>query len=258
MAAAFELSATAALRERFAVTVYQAGWRLDGKGASERDAGPGRRIEEHGLHVWFGFYEHAFSLMRRCYGALGEQAPHRPWTRAFVPVETLALVDRHEDGWTTWPLQLPADPPATEPLAPMRPGTYDLAFAYRDGDRGRPDVAAGVFVENLARIIFKHRGTFMARLRGGTGDVVFAPLYDLLRDRRGVEIRLFHWITALGPADDGRTVERIELVRQAGSAADAYDALDTLRDGLRVWPSRPLWERLPPGARLPATTSSAP
>lgn len=65
---------------------------------------------------------------------------------------------------------------------------YDLAFAYREGDRGRPDVAAGVFVENLSRIMFEHRGTFMARLRGGMGDVVFAPLDDLLRDRRGVEI----------------------------------------------------------------------
>ena len=42
------------------VTVYQRGWRLGGKGASSR--GPNGRIEEHGLHVWLGFYDNAFRL----------------------------------------------------------------------------------------------------------------------------------------------------------------------------------------------------
>jgi uncharacterized protein with NAD-binding domain and iron-sulfur cluster len=57
LAAAFELTATPELRERYDVTVYQLGWRLGGKGASgRRKVGDGaERIEEHGLHVWFGF-----------------------------------------------------------------------------------------------------------------------------------------------------------------------------------------------------------
>ena len=50
-------------RDRYDVTVYQPGWRLGGKGASGR--GPADRVEEHGLHVWMGFYENAFALMRR-------------------------------------------------------------------------------------------------------------------------------------------------------------------------------------------------
>ena len=41
------------------------GWRLGGKGASGR--GVADRIEEHGLHLWMGFYENAFRLMRDCY-----------------------------------------------------------------------------------------------------------------------------------------------------------------------------------------------
>ena len=57
MTAAFELTATPELRERFEVTVYQLGWRLGGKGASGRNRGVADRIEEHGLHIWFGFYE---------------------------------------------------------------------------------------------------------------------------------------------------------------------------------------------------------
>ncbi len=57
MAAAFELSRPEHAG-RFEVTVYQMGWRLGGKGASGR--GRHDRIEEHGLHLWMGFYENAF------------------------------------------------------------------------------------------------------------------------------------------------------------------------------------------------------
>ena len=49
---------------RYAVTVYQQGWRLGGKGASGR--GVSDRIEEHGLHLWMGWYENAFRVMRQC------------------------------------------------------------------------------------------------------------------------------------------------------------------------------------------------
>ena len=45
--------------------VYEKSWRLGGKGASGRDADG--RILEHGLHVWLGFYENAFRMMRECY-----------------------------------------------------------------------------------------------------------------------------------------------------------------------------------------------
>ena len=54
---------------RYQVTLFQQGWRLGGKGASGR--GPAGRIEEHGLHLWFGFYENAFRLLRECYAELG-------------------------------------------------------------------------------------------------------------------------------------------------------------------------------------------
>ncbi len=67
MTAAFELTRPE-LASRYEVTVYQMGWRLGGKGASGR--GPHRRIEEHGLHLWMGYYENAFRLMRECYSEL--------------------------------------------------------------------------------------------------------------------------------------------------------------------------------------------
>ena len=44
------------------ITVYEQGWQLGGKGASGR--GVHGRIEEHGLHVWLGYYDNAFRLIR--------------------------------------------------------------------------------------------------------------------------------------------------------------------------------------------------
>ena len=49
----------------YEVHVYERSWRLGGKGASGRDKNG--RIHEHGLHVWLGFYENAFRMMRECY-----------------------------------------------------------------------------------------------------------------------------------------------------------------------------------------------
>jgi uncharacterized protein with NAD-binding domain and iron-sulfur cluster len=49
----------------FDMSVYEGSWRLGGKGASGR--APDGRILEHGLHVWLGFYENAFGMIRECY-----------------------------------------------------------------------------------------------------------------------------------------------------------------------------------------------
>ena len=62
LTAAFELTATPELAARHDVTIYQPGWRLGGKCASGRNAEHHERIEEHGLHVWFGCYDNGFSL----------------------------------------------------------------------------------------------------------------------------------------------------------------------------------------------------
>ncbi|NOT41923.1 MAG: NAD(P)-binding protein [Alphaproteobacteria bacterium] len=56
-------------KQKYEITVYQMGWRIGGKGASGRNQDPkyGKRIEEHGLHIWAGHYQNAFRLMRECY-----------------------------------------------------------------------------------------------------------------------------------------------------------------------------------------------
>ena len=85
MTTAFELSRPEH-GGRYDVTVYQMGFRLGGKGASGR--GVAQRIEEHGLHLWMGFYENAFALMRECYAELDrdpETCPIVTWRDAFEP-----------------------------------------------------------------------------------------------------------------------------------------------------------------------------
>ena len=89
---------------RYQVTIYQLGWRLGGKGASGR--GPAGRIEEHGLHIWLGFYENAFRLMRECYEELGrdpEKCPIATWRDAFFADPYVGVMERSRSGgWLKW------------------------------------------------------------------------------------------------------------------------------------------------------------
>ena len=87
------------------ITVYQRGWRLGGKGASSR--GRNGRIEEHGLHVWLGSYENAFTLLRECYDELdrGTTDPHCPiqtWDEALIPANDLGAADHFGGDWQVW------------------------------------------------------------------------------------------------------------------------------------------------------------
>ena len=87
--------------ERFEIVVLQPGWRLGGKLASGRNAAVCERIEEHGLHVWSGFYENAFTVIQRVYRALGRPpgAPLATWTEAFTPWRDVSWAQRIDGSW---------------------------------------------------------------------------------------------------------------------------------------------------------------
>ncbi|MFT3768298.1 MAG: NAD(P)-binding protein [Minicystis sp.] len=109
--AAFELTRPEH-RGRHRVTIYQLGFRLGGKGASGR--GPAQRIEEHGLHLWMGFYENAFRAMRECYAELGRdpaKCPIATFDQAFVPDHFTGIADWSPSGrWIPWRVNLPPFP----------------------------------------------------------------------------------------------------------------------------------------------------
>ncbi len=84
LTAAYHLTRSEALRAKHEVTVYQIGWRLGGKGATGRRDG---RIEEHGLHIWFGWYDNAFRMLREVYRDWQRDPAHplRSWRDALQP-----------------------------------------------------------------------------------------------------------------------------------------------------------------------------
>lgn len=133
IAAAYELSEPG-LKGRYDVTVYQPGWRLGGKCASGRNAAHGGRIEEHGLHIWFGFYDNAFGLMRSAYAALNrpEGHPLRTFEDAFKACNEIVLYDRQVEGpqnevrWVPLPLVAPTNSLEPGEQGPL-PGFWDIA-----------------------------------------------------------------------------------------------------------------------------------
>jgi uncharacterized protein with NAD-binding domain and iron-sulfur cluster len=120
--AAFELTSTEELRNRYEVTIHQLGWRLGGKCASGRNRQHGQRIEEHGLHVWFGFYENAFRVMREAYSALRRRRdrPLATWRDAFKPCDEIVLSEDHEGRWRARSFRAPRNAltPGQEPDLP--------------------------------------------------------------------------------------------------------------------------------------------
>jgi uncharacterized protein with NAD-binding domain and iron-sulfur cluster len=410
MTAAFELTRPEH-QGRFAVTVYQQGWRLGGKGASGR--GPAGRIEEHGLHLWMGWYENAFRILRECYTELTGDPD--AWRAAFTPASLVSVTDHTPDGrWIPWMRAFPAvpgmpgDPPtaqerwtvrdyvsrtlallrtlfegvrlrvgeppsqegdrkgaaknpfgaldrlvaygelatlagivqgiafletalASRPesggttalrfldalaanarrlltarleddselrsvwyvidlaLATLRGyvtanlltdprgfdaiddvdcrewlrhngaseealdsgylrGLYDLGFAYEDGDPAKPRVSAAQAVRGFVRAFFTYRGAFFWKMQGGMGDVVFAPLYEVLR-RRGVRFRFFHRLTNVGLGRGTPHVAALRFDVQARVTRGEYAPLVDVR-GMRCWPSAPLLGQLRDGARI--------
>lgn len=126
LAAAFELTATPELCQQYEVTVHQLGWRLGGKGASGRNAALGQRIEEHGLHIWFGFYDNAFSMIRRCYEELNRPpgVPLATWDEAFRPQYSGVQYEQYNGEWIPHQFELP--PNDLVPGDPHHLGFWDV------------------------------------------------------------------------------------------------------------------------------------
>ena len=438
MTAALYLTEQPDWQQHRTITVYQQGWRLGGKGASGRNAASGQRIEEHGLHVWFGAYVNSFKTIETVYTKLQRPAdsPLSTWQQALKPHSFIALEEYIDDQWQTWPIDFPllAGNPADGSLditpwdfikmtlawlkkwifdlqsaakkankniqlstkktrdqsllrhlhqqitdlvddtedawrdfaddikqyssevastpsllintlnkfahadntlnpqayekkdglviwyivrklkrwlnsemielldnnaqlrrlyicadlaiamlvglvkdkvyregfevinkfdfrqwlirnganeqysansAPIR-GFYDLVFAYPAGDLSKPNVEAGVASLAMLRIALCYRGGVMWKMQAGMGDVIFAPLYELLK-KRGVKFEYFHQLQNLTPSlsEQGESfVETVELQQQVSLLADAeYQPLVNVKK-LPCWPSEPLYAQI--------------
>ncbi|WP_438001041.1 NAD(P)-binding protein [Sorangium sp. So ce185] len=106
---AFELSSHAGWQDRHDITIYQMGWRLGGKCASGVNTECADRIQEHGIHVFYGFYENIFRVVRACYDELGRHpdAPLSTWEDALRPMPCVMNSERVDGRWDFWELPCP-------------------------------------------------------------------------------------------------------------------------------------------------------
>jgi uncharacterized protein with NAD-binding domain and iron-sulfur cluster len=129
LATAWELSSGEWRKHIDSITVYQRGWRLGGKGASSR--GRFGRIEEHGLHVLWGYYDATFRVLREVYGELDRaltdpECPIRSWRDAVSPADDVGLAEWKEPAWSHFVTRfsgndaIPGEPGAEDrPIQPL-------------------------------------------------------------------------------------------------------------------------------------------
>jgi uncharacterized protein with NAD-binding domain and iron-sulfur cluster len=109
MTAVYNLSLLPNFENDYEITIYQMGWRIGGKGASGVNRKIGYRIEEHGLHLWMGFYENAFILMKHVYSQLNRptDVPLATFDDAFKGQPFMIFAENVFDQWIDWQLNFP-------------------------------------------------------------------------------------------------------------------------------------------------------
>ena len=85
-------------------------------------------------------------------------------------------------------------------------GLYDLGFGESGAGRSRRGMGAGVAVFLTTKMFLEYRGAIFWKMAAGMGDIVFAPLYEALR-QPGRQLRVLpsrRWTAALRGSPPGR------------------------------------------------------
>ena len=107
LTAAFELTEHDPDGSTYDITIYTLGWRLGGKASVGRDASRHDRAYEHGLHIWAGFYDNAFDVVKRLYAGLGEDPD--AWKSCFAPLNHFTVMETDGVAWKPWLMEFPAN-----------------------------------------------------------------------------------------------------------------------------------------------------
>jgi uncharacterized protein with NAD-binding domain and iron-sulfur cluster len=133
LAAAFRLSDPTniehykSINDELEITVYEKDWRLGGKGASGRDFNNHERIEEHGLHIWFGSYVNAIELLVEAYAELEPKDLTDPLDPEYRKLKARAKVFGLEifDQASTYPAWANKVRPSLRKMTPPQEPTVD-------------------------------------------------------------------------------------------------------------------------------------
>jgi uncharacterized protein with NAD-binding domain and iron-sulfur cluster len=141
----------------------------------------------------------------------------------------------------------------TETLAsaPIR-AIYDLAFAFPGGvasDINDGSIAAGVTYRFIMELAFGYCNAPLWKMAAGMGDIVFAPLYQVLEARQPGCVKFFSRLADMSAGPDGR-IQSIDISIQAVTNGGApYQPLVTVKN-LLCWPNQPNWSQLQNGGVL--------
>jgi uncharacterized protein with NAD-binding domain and iron-sulfur cluster len=126
---------------------------------------------------------------------------------------------------------------------------YDLVYGFEQGDITKPKFAAGVALRALSKMMFEYDGAIMWKMQAGMGDIVFTPIYQVLK-HRGVKFKFFHNVTHLGLSADKKSISTIKMNLQATVKDNKeYDPLIEVKK-LSCWPSEPLYDQIEQGEAL--------
>jgi uncharacterized protein with NAD-binding domain and iron-sulfur cluster len=126
---------------------------------------------------------------------------------------------------------------------------YEGAFAYVAGNQQRPNMGAGAVTQSFFRLYLGYKGAVSYKMQAGMGDVVFAPLYTVLK-ARGVRFEFFRKVNALRYDAGANTIARVEGEKQV-RLDRPYDPFVRVND-LDCWPNEPNYDVIHDGAALAA------
>ena len=135
---------------------------------------------------------------------------------------------------------------------------FDLVFGYEAGDstspagpgkpmRGQPQMETGAMLKGMFRFALTYKGTPEYMFQAGCGEVLCAPLYELL-SARGVKFKFFARVHGLHLDETGKKIERVRVEWQATPKAD-YQPLEQVM-GITCWPEEPFYDQLEEGEEL--------
>ena len=125
---------------------------------------------------------------------------------------------------------------------------YDMCMQYKDGDPQSPNFAAGTAIIVFLRLLCTCKEDFIWAMQSGMGEVVIAPLYEVLIQNK-VQFRFFRKVKQLTLSADRKSVRRISLAVQAKPSGASYTPTRFI-NGLRYWPAEPFWDELEHGDQI--------